>query len=224
MIITEKAASETAKDYAMRTLLNNIILFNLKPGEKLIESELCEQCQLSRTPIREAILQLSQRRLIDIHPKQGTYVSKINPKSIYEFIEFRAVIEGKLSQIACDVMTPEDIERLKEIYALWQCHGKTGSSAKMHMYDKAFHEYIYTACNKHYWYHIVSSNMYQYDRVLVLMQDMHYENLSDDHLKIIEAIEAKDKEAAYNIIVTHATRFNDFESTVKARYPEYFTT
>ncbi len=169
MIITAKETDETAKCYAMRTLLTNIISFELKPGEKIVESELCEQFGVSRTPIREAILELNQKRLIDIHPKQGTYVSRINSKSIQEFIEFRAVIEGKLSQIACEVMTDKDIDRLEEIYALWKCHGDAGHSTRMHHYDKEFHKYIYDACNKQYWHHIVSTNMYQYDRVIMLM-------------------------------------------------------
>ena len=222
MNTTAKEANETAKQYAMRTLLDNIDLLKLKPGEKLVESELCDVCGLSRTPIREAILELNQRRLIDIHPKQGTYVSHIDPKSIAEFIEFRAVIEGKLSQIACEVMTPAHIEHLRELLALWRCHADSGNASKMHYYDKAFHKYIYDCCNKQYWYHIVSSNMYQFDRVIMLMQESNYNDLSDDHEKIVQALAAKDKEAAYNIIVTHAYRFNDFKSILQAHYPEYF--
>lgn len=222
MIITAKDMDETAKQYAMRTLLDNIISFDLKPGEKIVESELCEQFGLSRTPIREAILELKDRRLIDIHPKQGTYVSHINSKSIQEFIEFRGVIEGKLSQVACDNMTAGNIDRLKELYALWQCYGSARNKAKMHFYDKEFHKYIYDACNKQYWYHIVSSNMYQFDRVSMLMRDMNYDDIDSEHSKIISALESRDKEAAYNAMVIHATRFNDFELTLLEKYPEYF--
>ncbi len=222
MRITAKEDGETARQYAMRTLLDNIIYFELKPGEKIDEQELCRLCGLSRTPIREAILELSQFRLIDIHPKQGTYVSYIDSKAIYEFIEFRAVIEGKLSQIACTEMTQEHIEHLRELYALWKCHAESNNGIKSHYYDKAFHKYIYDCCNKQYWYHIVKANMYQFDRVITLMQESNYEVLNDDHKKIVEALSSKDKEAAYNIIVAHAYRFNDFKAILQNRYPEYF--
>lgn len=222
MIINEKETNETAKQYALRVLLNSIVSLQLKPGEKIIEAELCEQFKLSRTPIREAILDLNHYGLIDIYPKQGTYVSLINSQSIYEFIEFRSVIEGKLSQIACEVMTEEHIEHLKELFALWACHANNGNRIKMHYYDKEFHKHIYNSCNKQYWYHILSSNMYQFDRVIMLMQEAVYNDLSNDHQEIIRAIETRDKESAYNITVAHVTRFNDFESILKKKFPEFF--
>lgn len=221
--VTDKYDNETAKQYAMRMLVDNIVLLNLKPGEKLSEVELCEYCGVSRTPIREAILELNQKNLIDIFPKRGTYVSLIDVDTIYDFIEFRTVIEGKLSQIACDIVTPAHIERMREIMALWQYHASVHNIKKMHYYDKEFHRYVYDACNKQYWYQIVNSHMFQYDRIIALCSGPETsDTIYTDHNHIIDALEAKDYEAAYNVVIDHVARFKDLYERLRQQHPEYF--
>ena len=78
LLITEKKEKESAKEYVMRELVDNIVNVRLEPGQQLMDQELCEQFHVSRTPFREAALELAQRRLIEIRPKIGTYVSFID--------------------------------------------------------------------------------------------------------------------------------------------------
>ena len=78
MIIPERLHLESAKEYVLRALIDNVVNTELLPGEKLNEASLCEQLGVSRTPFREAELELARRRLIEIKPKIGTYVSLID--------------------------------------------------------------------------------------------------------------------------------------------------
>ena len=64
--ISERREHESAKSFVLRVLIDNIINTRLEPGEKLNEPELCEQLGVSRTPFREAELELAQRRLIEM--------------------------------------------------------------------------------------------------------------------------------------------------------------
>ena len=80
--ISERREHESAKSFVLRVLIDNIINTRLEPGEKLNEPELCEQLGVSRTPFREAELELAQRRLIEIRPKIGTYVSLIDAELV----------------------------------------------------------------------------------------------------------------------------------------------
>ena len=82
--ISERREHESAKSFVLRVLIDNIINTRLEPGEKLNEPELCEQLGVSRTPFREAELELAQRRLIEIRPKIGTYVSLIDAELVEE--------------------------------------------------------------------------------------------------------------------------------------------
>ena len=78
MIILNRNSSETARSYAMRVLLYNIIHVELQPGSAVSENELSSALSLSRTPIREALIELNRIGLVEILPQRGSYISKIN--------------------------------------------------------------------------------------------------------------------------------------------------
>ena len=69
--ITEKSEGEAAKDYVLRQLIYNIVHTNLLPGQKLEAPELCSLMNVSNNPLREAELELTQSKLIEIKPKIG---------------------------------------------------------------------------------------------------------------------------------------------------------
>lgn len=223
LVITEKQKNETARQYAVRTILYNIVNLNLKPSEKIIESDLCEQLGISRTPIREALLELNKRQMIDIHPKRGTYVSMVDIYAIDDFVELRTLLEGELSKIACEMFTKRDFEYLRENIAIWKYHASTRNSAKMQEYDKEFHNYIYRRCNRLLWLNIITTSSYQFDRTVIMLQNaMATDFLADDHNAIVNAIESKDKELARKVTVEHAGRLNEMRMKLRHFYPEYF--
>ena len=74
----------SAKDYVVQELIHDIVNIKLKPGEKLCEPALCERFGVSRTPFREAELELAQRKLIVVRPKIGTFVSFIDKELVEE--------------------------------------------------------------------------------------------------------------------------------------------
>ena len=88
-VTAQRGEHESAKSYVLRVLIDNIINTRLAPGEKLNEPELCEKLGVSRTPFREAELELAQRRLIEIRPKIGTYVSLIDAELVEEVRHLR---------------------------------------------------------------------------------------------------------------------------------------
>ena len=120
--ISERREHESAKSFVLRVLIDNIINTRLEPGEKLNEPELCEQLGVSRTPFREAELELAQRRLIEIRPKIGTYVSLIDAELVEEVRHLRAVLEAEIARMACEKLTPADIDQLWENVALWRMY------------------------------------------------------------------------------------------------------
>ena len=73
--VLDRDTKESAREYIKRALLHNITNLNLIPGIQLQEVELCAQLQVGRTPLREAILELAQIKIVEIYPKRGTYVS-----------------------------------------------------------------------------------------------------------------------------------------------------
>lgn len=223
MEVFEQLPGENAKKYAKRMLLYNIINLNIKPGDKINEAELCTLYGISRTPIREAILELNQQNMIDIYPKQGTFVSLIDTDSINEFLSLRELMEQKITALACQRLNAEHIAHLRENIAMWGYHIKNSSISKMQQCDKDFHKYIYHACGKQFWHKIIHENAYQFDRVVIMMfSSVDTDKLIQDHREMVNAFEAHDSEKAYIISAQHTARYIEHKEVFKKKFPSYF--
>ena len=91
MELLDRQPSENARSYALRVLLHNIITLELAPGSAVSENELSQILKLSRTPVREALIELSKMGLVDIQPQRGSYIAKID----YERVQVHAPGSGK---------------------------------------------------------------------------------------------------------------------------------
>ncbi|KMO87744.1 GntR family transcriptional regulator [Megasphaera cerevisiae DSM 20462] len=223
MEILEKGRAESAKQYIKRVLTHNIVNIALQPGEKIVEKELCQFFQLSRTPIREAILELHKDHLIDIRPKRGTYVSYIDEKRVEEVRQLREVLEGEIAVQACRLLTNEQIDILRENVIVWQYYIEKQQERKIFELDKAFHAMLYTMCGKEYWNEIVQAVAPHFDRTTVLsFRCQPKKHVLMDHKQLIEAIEKKDEQEACAAARRHLHRYHENIDMMKQRFPGYF--
>lgn len=218
-----KKNEESAKEYVRRVLVHNLVNMGLKPGEKIIEKELCDVFQMSRTPIREAILELHKDRLIDIRPKQGTYISLIREDLVEEVRQLREVLEAEIARIACTSCTQDDIDALRENVIIWKYYIGKKQERKIFELDKKFHAMLYMICHKNYWHDIVQSVSPHFDRTTVLsFQCQPQVHILQDHEQIVDAIEKKDTEQAYCVARQHLQRYHENISVMKQTFPNYF--
>ena len=223
MIIPERLHLESAKEYVLRALIDNIVNTELLPGEKLNEASLCEQLGVSRTPFREAELELARRRLIEIKPKIGTYVSLIDAALVEEVRHLRSVLEAEIAGMACEKLTPEDINALWENIALWQMYLSRGPEDKIFSLDKEFHRMLYLKCGCPYWYELVENMAPHFDRTTILsLRCRPTTAIHGDHVSLVTAIEKKDVAAARSIAGQHMTRYTENLSAIREAYPDYF--
>ena len=87
----------------------------MMPGSTIQIDEIAEHLNISKTPVREALLRLRQEELIYVVPQSGTYISKINLDRVFDSILVRNSMENKVLQEACD----QDYSRL-EIFRINQ--------------------------------------------------------------------------------------------------------
>ena len=78
MYITEQLARENGRDYALRILKDNIIRLEMEPGSSISDREVAAKLSLSRTPVREALLELAKAKVVEIYPQRGSVVSLID--------------------------------------------------------------------------------------------------------------------------------------------------
>ena len=106
---------KSLKEVIYDDLKEKIVFCELLPGTPISEDEIGKEYQVSRRPVREAILQLTRENYITIEARKSTKVSKISLQEMNEIIESRLLIEPYIIRTQNDLLGPEMIQKLEEI-------------------------------------------------------------------------------------------------------------
>src|SRR5690242_713975 len=87
-------------EFAYRRLQASIRSGELRPGQRMRESELANLLNVSRTPIREAIRRLSSEGLVVLGPSRGMMVAELDKQQVRELYSLRATVEGAAARLA----------------------------------------------------------------------------------------------------------------------------
>lgn len=221
--LLKKSKREYAREYVIRVLRHNIINFNLKPGQFVSENEIAEILGVSRTPVREAFIELSRSSMVEIYPQKGTCISPIDMDVVEESRFMRCVLEKAVAQLSCDVLSQSDIMTLEENLQLQEACASRKDYKHLLALDDSFHEFLFIACHKKMTYNLIKSAMAQFDRVRILnFAEMDMQITINEHKKMLQAIKNKDKEMSVNLMEKHLTRVIFDMSYLKEKHPEYF--
>jgi DNA-binding GntR family transcriptional regulator len=123
----------------------DIFSFRLKPGERLCEGRLAANYGTSRTPVREALRQLSSEGLIDLMPNKGAIVARLSVREFVEQLEVLAELEGACGRLAAKSCMAHDLKAIVEAQEA-SCRCATlGDGQAFLDADAAFHAAIYAA-------------------------------------------------------------------------------
>jgi DNA-binding GntR family transcriptional regulator len=129
-------------DEIYRVLAHSIVTGALEPGRRLDEPSLCRQFEVSRTPVREALRRLSGTGLVEMLPRRGVTVARIEIEQLTEMYEALSEFEGLCARLSATRMTPLEKKRL-EILNNGQKERIKGSDADRLKLNNEFHELIY---------------------------------------------------------------------------------
>ncbi|WP_271188322.1 GntR family transcriptional regulator, partial [Maricaulis virginensis] len=99
------SVGKTRSEEIRQRIADDIVSGRLKPGQKLDEPALAEHYQVSRTPVRDALRQLSGTGLVRILPKRGAWVAEIDPQQLDELFEACAEIDALCAKLAAVRLT-----------------------------------------------------------------------------------------------------------------------
>ena len=223
MEILERLPHENARNYAIRVLTYNIINLELEPGSSVSENELSNVLNISRTPIREALIELNKQQLVEIFPQKGSYISKINYSLIEETRFIRVTLENAIVELVCEQINEEYKNKLYHNLTLQNYSLKLQDSEKFLEYDNEFHRLLFDSVNKSNTYAILKAQMIHFDRLRSLtIKNIKDDKTVKDHENILYAIERKDKELAVMLMTKHLSRHVLEEANLRLAYPNYF--
>ena len=193
------------RDVVFNTLRKAILTGELKPGERLMEIHLANRLGVSRTPIREAIRKLELEGLVIMIPRRGAEVAQITEKSLKVVLEVRRALDALCAELACDRISEEGMEDLKEACAQFEKATKSKDATVIAKADVALHDIIVAATGNQRLVQLVNNlaeQMYRY-RFVYIKDESQHERLIEEHRMIYESIRKKDKEAAARAAKLH---------------------
>lgn len=185
-----------------------IIGLQMAPGEPVNEKLICEQLGISRTPLREAILQLHNEKLVDVRPNTGTFVSQIDLQHVMDGQIVREALETKTVRLAAKKTTRDFARALDFNLHQQRVYAEDQDYDRFYDLDEAMHQLICEQGSSPRIWRIVTGAKAHLDRVrkLAFPESNHLEIVLAEHTAIIEALQVGDPDRAVDAMKLHLNR------------------
>ncbi|MDL2258016.1 GntR family transcriptional regulator [Eubacteriales bacterium OttesenSCG-928-K08] len=214
------------RQYAHHVLYSNIMSLNLEPGCLLSDAELSLMLGISRTPVREAIVQLVEARLVEVYPQRSSFVSHINLDYVEEGIFARYSIEPNVLREATSSASSADISRLKECLLLQRAALEDERFDDYVHHDNQFHRLIYHMAGKPWTWEMITSLSTHLNRVRLLQFRAGSQTLHEgfgEHNRLFEMIVSRNLEGIDDFLQGHiSSGYRAVLPVLLEKYPSYF--
>lgn len=208
-----------------RVLRQAIVTMQFRPGQALSEQEIADQLGVSRQPVREAFIKLSEAGLLTIRPQRGSFVVKISVKQVLDARFVREAVETAVVRKACETITPAGIAELRDnLKAQWDIADEPVPVRFLEL-DEAFHRAIAIGAECDYAWRIVEETKAQMDRVryLSVPYATPIRRLISQHQAVLEAIIARDPVKAEAAMGLHLREILTSLPELEGKFPDLFT-
>ena len=195
-------------DATYDSLKEAIVKGDIAPGQRLIESQLSTQMNVSRIPVREAIKKLEQDGLIERTDKRGFIVKDMSKEEIEETLGLRALLESYAAYLATERMTKALFKKLEDSIAAYRQSLEVGDTEKLMQHNTQFHEIIYKTAGSQKLYALINNFrdfIYRYRKPLLDNPDYARVSLVD-HEEMLAAMREKDMEKVEQLVRKHILR------------------
>ncbi len=204
---------------------NGIVTGEFGRGERLDEVQLAQRFGVSRTPIREALMQLSAIGLVSIRPRRGAIVDDPTPDRLYEMFEVMAEIEGMAASLAARRHTQEDKLALEAALKACEVAAATEDSDAYYYENEEFHRLVYVAAHSDFLQEQCTAlhrRLRPYRRLQLRVRNRLRNSLAE-HVAVVEAILDGRSDDARLVMRSHISvqgeRFSDLVASLRAEEP-----
>jgi DNA-binding GntR family transcriptional regulator len=186
-------------------LEQDIVTGALRPDARLDEQSLAARFGVSRTPIREALMQLATAGLITLQPRRGAFVASLSLKEIIERFEVMATLEGACGALAARRIVDEERRELLEAHEACAREASGGDADAYYYANERFHHLVYAASHNAF---LIEQARQLHDRLkpyrrLQLRARSRVASSLAEHQGIVDAILAGDGDKAERLLKDH---------------------
>jgi len=189
----------------LRTL---IVRGDLAPGESLMEVELSELLDVSRTPLREALKLLAAEGLVELRLNRSAVVAPLRRDEITELFEAVSGIERIAAELATARMTARDLQKLHDLHERMECFHEAGELRDYFDINQKIHNFIVACARNNALKATHETLMARVERArfLALSSRARWDESVREHVEILEALEKREAERAGKLLAHHVQR------------------
>jgi DNA-binding GntR family transcriptional regulator len=199
------ARPRTATDYVSDSLRRSILNGDLVGGTRLSLAEIASTFDVSTTPVREALRELSFEGLVRIDSYRGGVVTAVTQAEVEEIVRIRSVLEPMAAREAVEGMTPKILEEAQEIL------DEMAASDSWDVWvqgNRAFHRKLYEASSSRRLVELIKSlqdTQVVFVSATLRKSPMLKETATRDHNDMIASIRAGDADRLIEVTLRHLT-------------------
>ena len=218
MKLSQPLPRETAKNFALRVLKENIVELELPPGSQISENELSAALSVSRTPVREALSELEKVKLVEIVPQKKTSIALIDYDLVEEASFLRSTLETAVIAEVCEKRTEQDLMRFEQNLAMQHIAFRSGALEDVMKKDNEFHRFFFEITHK-----LEIWQLMHFDRGRNLsLSTITDEGIIREHEAIFESIRNCAADTARSLLTAHLARYRVDAGIIQKSYPQYF--
>lgn len=193
------------RERVFRSIREAILQEKYKKGDPLRETVIAKELNVSRTPVREAIRQLELEGLVYSIPNKETVVAGITQEDVEDIFLIRSKLEGLAARKAATSISPEALQKMKEILELTAFYVQKRDIDHVGELDHGFHDIIYKATESKIFNQVLSDfhTYIQKTRQASLAMPGRMEGLLREHTAIYEALLIRNKDEAEHLMNKH---------------------
>lgn len=223
-IVYPFTTNEPVNQQIYRLLRQEIVDCTIRPGTLLSEKEISTRFNVSRQPVREAFIKLSETGLVQILPQRGTFVMKISAKRVADGRFIREAVESAIIRRVASAITPEQLMQLKHNLHRQELAASNKRIKEFLELDDEFHRTFTQIVNCPMAWETIESIKATMDRVrfMSLADVSPPESLIEQHYRIYHALEKHDPDAAEEAIHHHLIEMVSTLTTISTRNTDWF--
>lgn len=178
---------------------------HIAPGAKLNERELCEELNISRTPLREAIKTLAAEGLVELLPNRGAKALRLGLEDVNHTFEVMAGLEGLSGELAAQRISPEELSEIEAMHYEMKAAFTRRDLSNYYRLNAAIHSAINAAAKNP----VLSATYLQVNARLQALRfqsnqdDEKWSHAMNEHDQMVQALQKRDGAALRQILMTH---------------------
>lgn len=199
-----KSFHDTSRgEFVYRAMCAAIREGRYQQGERIREEDIAASMEVSRTPVREALLRLQTRGLVEFAAGRGLIIAEFDRQQVHELYAMRELLEGASARLAALHATSSEIVYLR--YVLEEFRENKGNAKRMAQINRDFHRAVSDAAHNRYMVQSLNelSDAEALLRGTTLAHPGRADSADEEHTAILAAIERRDPDLAEKLAREH---------------------